>query len=159
MKLVSARYASSRERQQAFSSQEAMTWIRQQSGLGPLIESPGQPGRFLRLNLGGEALQQVESGEWLLLKPEVYCFDWGQFEPSMREQRAMALIHSPPPQPEKAVRVVRVVDSETAEWLVNRRCVTTVEGEQGRRRTDGLGITHLSEPGKGANIELRLFAN
>lgn len=156
MKLIRGRYASSWERKHAFASEDAVIQVRQHLASGQNIEGMDQLRSFLMLNVEHEVLQQVQSGEWLLIKPEAYYFDWGQFEKSMFEQRVMDLMSAAPPHAKPpAIQVFHVADSETAQSLDNRRCVVT--GHTAKRPIDGLGITHIPEPAEGERIELRVI--
>ena len=156
MKLISSLYASSWELKHAFSPEEARNVVQQHLGGGQKIEGLQQLRSALMLNFDSQVVQQVEEGEWLLIKPEASCFNWGQFEGAAREQRVMELMQHPIVQPKPAVQVLQMIRSETLEPLVSRRYTAIIDGASELRSVDALGITHLPASAKGAKVTLKL---
>lgn len=75
-------------RPSAYSSREALPWV--EKALEGLHDIEGLQGLrdALLLNFDSEVFNAVESGEWLLLKPQAYAFDWAPYEKAAAEARA-----------------------------------------------------------------------
>jgi len=142
MRLVSEIALSERERQHAWSSEQAMDLVRQALLDRQPIEGLNELRASLLIDLDAEVLDQIERGEWRLVRPEADYADWKMpdrtFDPKMIE-----LMQYPPVQPTKSPRIFRLVDSVTGESLAQRHYVVTVDGDTSPRRTDGKGIVHL----------------
>ena len=159
MKLISARHSTKHELKHAFSAEEAMPLVKQHLDTRQTIDGLDHLRSFLALNFEFEVLNQVTNGDWLLIKPEAYYFDYAPFEERIRESRVMALMHSAPPQIRDPMKVLRVIASETDEPLVSRRYIATIDGERGERRVDALGVGQIPEPAKGSKISMRVIIN
>lgn len=156
MKLISSRYASSSELKHAFSAEEACHVVKQHLNNGQSIEGMQELRSFLMLNFDAQVLAQVESGEWLLIKPDAYYFDWAVFASAARDQLAMALMQHPIIEPRPATQVLQVMESGTLEWLVDRRYTAIINGASEQRRIDELGVTHLPASAKGADVVIKV---
>ena len=156
MKLISSRHASSWDLEHAFSVEEALNLMQHPMAGGQEIAGLQQLRTTLMINFDSQVLQQIESGEWLLIKPEANCFNWGQFEGAAREQRVMDAMQHPVPQPKPEVQVLQVLASETLEPLVNRRYTAVIDGTSELRKIDALGFTHLPASAKGAQVLITL---
>lgn len=134
MKLIRYLYLSSSELKHAYSTEEAHDLVKQALERREDIEGLDALRRHLMIRLDSEVLDPIERGEWLLIKPEAYYFDWAQFDKSVRaqlfEHRVMALMNAPPPQEKHHRRIFRVTDSQTGEPLINRSYIATVEGRR-----------------------------
>lgn len=156
MKLISARFPMPSELKHAYSAEEAVSVVKQHLDAKYPIDGLDHLRSFLALNFDFEVLNQVSKGEWLLIKPEAYYFDYAPFREAFRHQRVMELMAHPLPHEKPDVQVFRVLDSLTGEWLVNRRYTAIIDGKRGQRRIDEQGITHLMKPAKGASITFQV---
>ncbi|MFJ7882970.1 hypothetical protein ACIQYF_05580 [Pseudomonas sp. NPDC096917] len=156
MKLISARQASLWDMEHAFSAKEARDVVQQHLSAGQKIEGLQSLRSAMMLNFDSQVVQQVESGEWVLIKPEANCFNWGQFDKAVRDQRVMEVMQHPIVQPKPVVLVVQMLDSEILEPLVSRLYTAIIDGVSQTRTIDALGITHLPESAKGAKVVIKL---
>ncbi|MEB0076920.1 hypothetical protein QN386_13490 [Pseudomonas sp. CCI3.2] len=103
--------------------------------------------------------EQVERGEWVLTKPEARTFDWGDFEPHARHRRMLAALEDPPPQPKPLVLIFRAIDSETAEWITNRKYIGRLDGAEDSRKIDSEGVGYIPLPSKRAKVSMSLVGS
>ncbi|MFY0729080.1 hypothetical protein J1D76_09915 [Pseudomonas sp. NFX15] len=130
------------ERQQACSSEQALAHVRQALDDRQSLEGLDELRTGLLIDIDSEVLDQIERGEWCLVKAESGYADW-TLPTSHFDQRVMALMRKPPVQPSRTPRIFRLVDSVTGEPLVLRHYQSTVDGRTSEHRTDALGIAHL----------------
>jgi hypothetical protein len=159
MKLVHRRTLKMGEDKYVYPPAEALVLVKRALAGHRKIEGLAELRRDARVYFDRYVWQQVERGEWLLLKPEARSFDWAHFEPHARERRMMALLENPPPQIEPPKLIFRVVDSESAELIVKRSYMAMFDGQTGGRRLDWDGFGTLPVASKAANITLRLAEN
>ena len=112
---------------------------------------------FLALNFDDQVLNKVRDGEWLLIKPEAYYFDYAPFKEAFKQQRVMEMLASPPPQVKEAMKHMRIITRFTEDTLPSRRYYATINGQKGQRRVDALGIAQIPAPAKGAQINLHVL--
>ncbi|MEZ1319238.1 hypothetical protein QIW53_24725 [Pseudomonas fluorescens] len=142
MRLVSDVCLSDWERRHAWPREQALELMGEALWGRQAVEGLDQLRAGLLIDLDSEVLDQIEQGEWWLIRPEADYLDWGMplqaFDP-----KVLALMHNPPAQPARRPSLYRLVESVTSQPLVNCQHLATVDGETARRRTDGEGITHL----------------
>ena len=112
---------------------------------------------FLALNFDDQVLNKVRDGEWLLIKPEAYYFDYAPFKEAFKQQKVMEMMASPPPQVKEAMQHMRIITRFTEDTLPSRRYYATINGRKGQRRVDALGIAQIPEPPKGAQVNLHVL--
>ena len=112
---------------------------------------------FLALNFDDQVLNKVRDGEWLLIKPEAYYFDYSPFKEALKQQRVMEMMASPPSQVKEVMKHMRIITRFTEEVLPSRRYYATINGQKGQRRVDALGIAQIPEPAKGAQVNLHVL--
>lgn len=136
------------ERDFAYSTDEALSLMK-----GTFKDSCPMTGlnklrRTLALNFDLEVSNKLRQREWLLIKDDAYWFDWGTFEKDFQEQQltqaCTKLIASPPVQPTKSPFEFAVIDSETNEPLLQRKCDFRPDGAAVERKTDKEGLTYLT---------------
>lgn len=153
MKLIRQLYVSEWELKHAYPAQEAIAQFKQSLENREDIQGLDELRRYLMVDDSREVLDQIERGEWLLIKAQANFFDWGQFAEAVstkqRERRILELMKAPLPQPTTPLLIFRIVDSETGEPLAHRRYIATVDGQKTERRTDSGGVTHISAPPEG----------
>jgi len=110
-----------------------------------LIEGLSELRAGLLIDIDSEVLDQIERGEWWLVRAEADYGDWPIAEQAF-DCKVMELKNNPPPQPSRTPRIFRLIDSVTGEPLVQRSYIATVDGETVQRTTDGEGIAHLFMP-------------
>lgn len=159
MKLISARNPMPSELKHAFSAEEAVILVKHRLDTLQTIDGLKYLRGFLALDFEFEVFNKIRNGEWLLIKPEAYCFDYAQFKDQMFQRNVMALMASPPPQIKIPMKILRVVASETDELLASRRYIAIIDGERGVRSFDELGIGQIPEPTQGSEISLRVILN
>lgn len=163
MKLIRQLYVSAWELKHAYPAQEAIVQLKQSLENREDIEGMDELRRYLMIDDNREVLDQIERGEWLLIKAEANFFDWTEFAEAVskkqREQRILDLMKAPPPQPKTPLLIFRIVDSETGEPLTHRRYIATVDGQKAERRTDSGGVTHISAPPEGAKISMQVIGD
>jgi hypothetical protein len=163
VKLIRQLYVSARELKHAYPAQEAIAQVKQSLENREVIDGMDELRRSLMVDDSSELLDQIERGEWLLIKAQASFFDWGQFaevvSKKQRDQRIMELMKSPLPQPKTPLRIFRIVDSETGEPLTHRSYIATVDGQKTERRTDSSGVTHISAPPEGAKISMQVIGS
>lgn len=110
----------------------------------------------LMLDLDSEVLEQIEHGDWLLLRADADYGEWPTAQ-SAFDQAVLDLMNNPPPQPTRTPRIYRLVDSMTGEPLPQQAYIATVDGVPTQRRTDAQGIAHLFMPDDVRQISMRIF--
>jgi hypothetical protein len=145
MRLVNEIHLSTWERQHAYPSEQALDHMRQALLDRQSIEGLDELRAGLLINIDSEVLEQVERGEWWLIRTEADFGDWVVPARTL-DQRVIELMKNPPVQPSQSPRIFRLVDSVTAEPLAQQPYIATVDGQTVQRRTDGEGIAHLFAP-------------
>ncbi|EXF91543.1 hypothetical protein HK44_018085 [Pseudomonas fluorescens HK44] len=156
MKLVSELYLSAWERQHAYSCEQALDLVRQALLDRQSVEGLDELRASLLIDIDSEVLQQLERGEWWLIRAEA---DYGDWVMPVRafDQAIIELMKNPPVQASRSPRVFRLVASVTAEPLAQQRYVATVDGQAVQRRTDGEGIAHLFAPAEVRQISMEVI--
>ncbi|MHA3738013.1 hypothetical protein ACXR0M_20390 [Pseudomonas sp. Eth.TT006] len=111
----------------------------------------------LLIDLDSEVLDQVERGEWLLLKSQAEFGHW-PVAAAVFEQAVQDLLNNPPVQPRRTPRIFRLVESMTGEPLVQQACIVKVDGVPSQRKTDAEGITHLFAADAVRQISMKIFS-
>jgi hypothetical protein len=156
MRLVNEFQLSAWERQHAYASEQALDLVHQALLDRQPIEGLDELRAGLLIDIDTEVLDQIERGEWWLIRVEADYGDWPIPVPTF-DQKVMALMRHPPPQPTRSPRVFRLIDSETLEPLVQQRYSATVDGLALQRKTDGEGIAHLFTPAGVRQISMRVI--
>ncbi|MEB0046897.1 MULTISPECIES: hypothetical protein [unclassified Pseudomonas] len=156
MRLINTFQLCAWERQQAYSSEEAVEHVRQALHDHPPIAGLDELRAGLLIDIDSEVLDQVERGEWCLIKPEA---DYGDWVMPVRtfDQKIMLLMKNPPVQPSRSPRIFRLVDSVTGEPLERQRYIATLDGQAVQRSTDGEGIAHLFTPDEVRQISMEVI--
>lgn len=157
MRLVHRRNLKKGEDKYVYPPAEALKQIKTALFRYQKIEGLAELRRGLMINLDHYAWQEIERGEWLLIKPEARSFDWAHFEPEAFRQRADALLANPPPQPKPLQVIFHAVDSETEDWIVSQKYIARVDGVRDWRRIDGQGVSHIPLPSKKATVSVCLI--
>lgn len=157
MKLISARFPLPSELKHAYGAEEAVGVVKQHLDGRIALDGLAHLRSFLALNFDDQVLNKVRDGEWLLIKPEAYYFDYAPFKEAFKQQRVMEMLASPPPQVKEAMKHMRIITRFTEEVLPSRRYYATINGHKGQRRVDALGIAQIPEPAKGAQINLHVL--
>jgi len=142
MRLVNERDLSESERHNAWPSEQALALVREAMLDGQPIEGLAELRAGLQINLDSEVLEQIERGEWCLVKAEADFIDWAMPERAF-DPKVIELMQNPPVQPTRSPSVFRLVASATGEPLALHHYLATVDGETSPRRTDAEGIAHL----------------
>jgi hypothetical protein len=142
MRLVNERELSESERHNAWPSEQALALVREALLDGRPIEGLAELRAGLSINLDSEVLEQVERGEWWLVKAEADYVDWAMPERAF-DPKVIELMQNPPVQPSRTPSVFRLRESVTGEPLAQRHYLATVDGDTSPRRTDPEGIAHL----------------
>lgn len=156
MRLVSEFSLSAWERQHAYSSEQALDRVRQALQDRQPIEGLDELRAGLLIDLDSEVLDQVERGEWWLIRAEADYYDW-KAPVQAFDQKVMELMRNPPVQAKRLPRIFRLVDSVSAEPLAQQRYTATVDGQAAERRTDGEGIAHLFTPAEVRQISMKVI--
>lgn len=119
MRLVRLRDLKVGDRKHVYAPAEALNHVKKALGSHQKIEGLEELRRGLMINLDHYVWQQIERGEWLLIKPEARSFDWTHFEKEAAHQRVMASMSNPPPQVRPPQLIFCMIDSETAELIVS----------------------------------------
>ena len=161
MKLVRNEYLSARTLKFAYPTDEALAIVEQALRNCQDIEGLESLRSSLFTHLDHAVLQAVQEGRWLLINRDEENFDWADFEKTVSrkllEARSEALMKNPPPQPRRECLVFRVVDSETAEPLLNQHCIAAFEGQQEKRKIDALGIAYLLDQTRALKLSVQLL--
>lgn len=142
MRLVNDIHLSEWERQHAWPTEKARELVHQALLDRQPIDGLDQLRAGLSIDLDAEVLDQIERGEWRLVRPEADYADWVMPERSF-DPAIMELMQNPPAQATRSPRLFRLLDSVTGEPLAQRHYIATVDGGTAPRRTDGKGIAHL----------------
>ncbi|MHC8348579.1 hypothetical protein ACYZT7_04145 [Pseudomonas sp. RT4P38] len=142
MRLVNEFHLSAWERQHAYSSEQALDHVRQALLDRQPIEGLEELRAGLLIDFDSEVLEQLDRGSWWLIRAEADYGDW-PIPVRIFDQKIIELMKNPPAQASRSPRIFRLVDSITAEPLVQQRYIATVDGQAVQRRTDGEGIAHL----------------
>jgi hypothetical protein len=113
----------------------------------------------LMVNLDHFVWQQIERGEWLLIKPEARSFDWTHFEREALHRRALAVMDNPPPQPKPLVLIFRTTDSETGERIIGRKYITSLDAAKRSRKLDDQGIGYVPLSSKRDKVSMWLIGS
>ncbi|MEB0079930.1 peptidoglycan recognition family protein [Pseudomonas sp. CCI3.2] len=158
--MVSALYPSSSELKHACSVGEALSIVRQYLDGRAEIEGVDVLRHGLMLPFDSEVLKQVESGEWLLIMDEAYCFDAGEIHNSvgakMFDHRVKELMNPPRNEKKRYGFIFRVINFETRESLIGRPYIAKVGGEIIEGQTDGEGLVHVLAPSDSVPISIRV---
>jgi len=141
------------ERQHACPGEEAMDHVRQALNDRQTIEGLSELRASLLIDIDSEVLDQIERGEWWLVRAEADYGDWAIAKQAF-DRKVMELMKNPPPQPSRTPRIFRLIDSFTGESLVQRSYIATVDGEAVQRTTDGEGIAHLFMPAEVRQVSM-----
>lgn len=142
MRLVNDIHLSEWERQHTCSSEQALELVRQALLDRQPFDGMDELRMGLLIDTDSEVLDQIERGEWRLVRPEADYADWKMPDRTF-DPRVMELVQNPPVQPSRSPRIFRLVESVTGEPLPQRHYIATVDGDTTPRRTDGKGIVHL----------------
>lgn len=142
MKLIRELYLTAWERQHACSSEQALEHVRHALQDRQHLEGLDELRAGLLFDSDNEVLEQLERGEWCLIRAEAEYGDWAVSARAF-DQRVFQLMKNPPMQVSRTPRIFRLVDSITGEPMAQRRYMATVDGQVSERRTDGQGIAHL----------------
>nr|WP_279309573.1 hypothetical protein [Pseudomonas koreensis] len=110
----------------------------------------------LMLDLDSEVLEQIEHGEWLLLRAQADYGEWPAAQAAF-DQAVQDLKNNPLAQPTRTPRIYRLVDSMTGEPLPQQDYIATVDGVPIQRRTDAEGIAHLFLADDVRQVFMRIF--
>jgi hypothetical protein len=157
MKLISHLDPMPEERRNAYPPEEARGLVKESFGSSDSIEGMDELRHGLILDTETEVLSRLESGDWLLINEKAYYFDNSAIVKQAKEQRAMDLMNSPPPQPRQIITQFRILDSETREPITSRNFATVTDGQKGERRTDSYGVAHISKPQEEVRTKSILF--
>lgn len=157
MKLISARFPLPTELKHAYSAEEAVGVVKQHLDGRIALDGLAHLRSFLALNFDDQVLNKVRDGEWLLIKPEAYYFDYTPFKEAFKQQRVMEMMASPPPQVKEAMQHMFLMTSDVEDALPSPRYYATINGQKGQRRVDALGIAQIPEPAKGAQVNLHVL--
>lgn len=156
MRLVNQRELSELEREHGYSIEEALEHVRQALVDRQPIEGLEKLRAGLLINIDSEVLEQLERGEWWLIRAEADFVEWRlpmrTFDPVVLE-----LMKNPPAQPTRSPRIFRLLDSTTGEPLALSQYIATVGGDSAQRRSDALGIAHLFAPAEVQKISMRVI--
>jgi hypothetical protein len=156
MRLVSEYSLTAWERQHAYSSEQALDHMRQALQDRQPLEGLNELRGGLLIDLDSEVLDQIERGEWWLIRAEADYYDW-KAPVQAFDQKVMGLMRNPPVQAKRSPKIFRLLDSVTAEPLVQHRYTATVDGQAAERRTDGEGIAHLFTTAEVRQISMRVI--
>ena len=157
MKLISGRDPLPEETMNAYPPEEARELVRHSLGEPEPVQGLEDLREGLLLDTDSEVLSQVESGEWLLVKPEAYYFDQSHITSGAKDRRVAELLRSPPPQPAPPKQTLfRLVDSETWEPFIHSRFASWITGERSGIRTDAAGVIHSRQLDASEIASLRL---
>ncbi|NUU34064.1 hypothetical protein [Pseudomonas sp. C2B4] len=156
MKLARALYLSAWERQHAYPGEQALEHVRQALQDRQPLEGLDELRADLLFDSDIEVLEQLERGEWCLIRAEADYGNWVVPAPAF-DQRVIALMNNPPVQASRTPRLFRLVDSITGEPLAQRHYLATVDGQTNERRTDGEGIAHLFASVEARQISMKVI--
>lgn len=156
MRLVNEFHLSAWEREQAYSSEQALDHVRQALLDRQPIDGLEELRAGLLIDIDSEVLEQLERGSWRLVRAEA---DYGNWPIPVQtfDQKVIELMRNPPAQASRSPRIFRLVDSVTAEPLAQQPYIATVDGQSAQRKTDGEGIAHLFTPGEVRQISMRVI--
>ena len=157
MRLVNEMHLSTWERQHAYSSEQALDHVRQALLDRQSIEGLDELRAGLLIDIDSEVLEQLEIGEWWLIRAEADFGDW-PIPVRVFDQTVIELMKNPPVQPSRSPRIFRLVDSVTAEPLTQQHYIATVDGQAAQRKTDGEGIAHLFASAEVRQISMEVMA-
>ena len=159
MRLVHRRKLKMGDEKYVYPPAEAIALIKSALARYQRIEGLAELRRGLMINLDHLVWQQIERGEWLLIKPEARSFDWKDFEPEARHRRMLAAMENPPPQPKPLVLIFRATDSETAEWIISRKYIASLDGTKDSRKIDDQGIGYVPLSSKRVGVSMCLVGS
>ena len=157
MRLVNEIHLSAWERQHAYPHEQALAHVRQALLDRQSIEGLDELRAGLLIDIDSEVLEQLEIGEWWLIRAEADFGDW-PIPVRIFDQTVFELMKNPPVQPSRSPRIFRLVDSVTAEPLTQQHYIATVDGQAAQRKTDGEGIAHLFAPAEVRQISMEVMA-
>jgi hypothetical protein len=159
MRLVHRRKLKMGDEKYVYPPAEAIALVKKSVARYQKIEGLAELRRGLLINLDSFVWQQIERGEWLLIKHEARFFDWKDFEPEARHRRMLAAMENPPPQPKPLVLIFRATDSETAEWIISRKYIASLDGTKDSRKIDDLGIGYVPLSSKRVRVSMCLVGS
>ncbi|MHC8322549.1 hypothetical protein ACYZT4_17980 [Pseudomonas sp. GB2N2] len=158
MRLVNERDLSGLQRKHAWPSEQASEWVQEALRDHQPIEGLAELRSGLLINLHSEVLEQIERGEWWLIKAEADFIDWKMPDRAF-DPKVIELMQNPPAQPTRSPRLFRLVDSVTGKPLAQHQYIATVDGDTSPRRTDGVGIAHLFTSTETQQISMKIIGN
>ncbi|MFW6750239.1 hypothetical protein ACKUG4_06060 [Pseudomonas glycinae] len=156
MRMVHHSHLTENERQHVYPVDQALELVCKVLLERQPLEGLDQLRAGLMLDLDSEVLEQIEHGDWLLLRADADYGEWPTAQ-SAFDQAVLDLMNNPPPQPTRTPRIYRLVDSMTGEPLPQQAYIATVDGVPTQRRTDAQGIAHLFMPDDVRQISMRIF--
>ena len=157
MRLVNQRDLSELQREHAYSREEALDHVRQALVDRQPVEGLETLRAELLINIDSEVLEQLEGGEWWLIRAEADFVEWRlpmrAFDPVVLE-----MMRNPPVQPKRSPRLFRLRVSVTGEPLRQYQYISTVDGDSAQRRTDEQGLAHLFTPADVQRISMKVIA-
>lgn len=156
MRLVHHSHLTESERQHVFPVDQALERVCKILLERQVLEGLDQLRAGLMLDLDSEVLEQIERGDWLLLRDDADHGEWPAARAAF-DQAVLDLMNNPPPQPARTPRIYRLVDSLTGEPLPQQAYIATVDGVPTQRRTDDEGIAHLFMPDDTRQVSMRIF--
>ncbi|WP_236188475.1 hypothetical protein [Pseudomonas pharyngis] len=156
MRMVHHSHLTENERQHVYPVDQALELVCKVLLERQPLEGLDQLRAGLMLDLDSEVLEQIEHGDWLLLRADADYGEWPTAQ-SAFDQAVLDLMNNPPPQPTRTPRIYRLVDSMTGEPLPQQAYIATVDGVPSQRRTDAQGIAHLFMPDDVRQISMRIF--
>jgi hypothetical protein len=157
MRLVHRRTLKKEEAKYVYPPAEALKQIKTALFRYQKIEGLAELRRGLMINLDHYAWQEIERGEWLLIKPEARSFDWAHFEPEAFRQRVDALLANPPPQPKPLQLIFRAIESKTGDRIASQKYIARLDGVKDSRKIDDQGIGFVPLPSKKATVSVCLM--
>ncbi len=156
MRLVYHANLSEADRQHVYPQDQALERVYQALLERRALEGLDELRSGLMINLDSEVLDQIERGDWLLLKSQAEFGQW-PVAAAMFDHAVLKLMNNPPVQTTRIPQIFRLVDSMTGEPLTQQAYTATVDGIPSQRKTDGAGIAHLFTPEDVRQISLKIF--
>ncbi|HEX4551301.1 hypothetical protein [Pseudomonas sp.] len=157
MRLVHHAELTSAERQHVYPVDQALERVCQVLLERRRLEGLDELRAGLLINLDSEVLDQIERGDWLLLKSQAEFGHW-PVAASVFDQAVLDVMNNPPAQPGRTPQIFRLVDSMTGEPLAQQLYFATVDGVVSQRKTDAQGIAHLFASDAVRQISMKIFS-
>lgn len=157
MRLVHHAELTNAERQHVYPVDQALERVCQVLMERRRLEGLDELRAGLLINLDSEVLDQIERGDWLLLKSQAEFGHW-PVAASVFDQAVLDVMNNPPAQPGRTPRIFRLVDSMTGEPLAQQPYLATVDGVVSQRKTDAEGIAHLFASDAVRQISMKIFS-